>query len=245
MRRTALLIPCLLALSLSPAFAAQSRRAPSSAQLKAELKKVTAERDALQAKQAATQAKLDAQSALPSQLADAQASRDQFKAQAATATQELTSLKAMMKENAGDADALLKGVAKAKDQLATCQADRDKLAAENAELKRRLNGPFQPGDTVIENETITPANPLNLYKVTPKLSGWGAPKGVVVVNVFIDDKGEVTAARLLQPLSGDSQKVKDANAACLDAAKRVVFDPARTSDGTPVKVWQGVGFYLD
>ena len=92
---------------------------------------------------------------------------------------------------------------------------------------------------------ITPANPLNLYKVTPKLSGWGAPKGVVVVNVFVDDKGEVTAARLLQPLSGDSQKVKDANAACLDAAKRVVFDPARTKDGTPVKVWQGVGFYLD
>ncbi len=237
MRRTALLIPCL-ALCLSPAVAAQSKRAPSSAQLKADLKKLTAERDALQAK-------LDAQNALPSQLADAQASRDQYKAQAATATQELSSLKAMMKENAGDADALLKGVAKAKDQLAACQADRDKLAAENTELKRRLNGPFQAGDTVIENETISPANPLNLYKVTPKLSGWGAPKGVVVVNVFVDEKGEVTAARLLQPLSGDSQKVKDANAACLDAAKRVVFDPARTADGTPVKVWQGVGFYLD
>lgn len=244
MRRIALLIPCL-ALCLAPAFAAQSRRAPTSAQLKAELKKITAERDALQAKQTALQAKVDAQSALPAQLADAQASRDQFKAQAASATQELSSLKAMMKENAGDSDALLKGVAKTKDQLTACQADRDKLATENTELKRRLNGPFQPGDLVIETEAITPANPLNLYKVTPKLSGWGAPKGVVVVNVFIDEKGEVTAARLLQPLSGESQKVKDANAACLDAAKRVVFDPARTNDGTPVKVWQGVGFYLD
>ncbi len=244
MRRTALLIPCL-ALCVAPVSAAQSRRAPTSTQLKAELKKVTAERDALQTKQAALQAKVDAQSSTASQLADAQASRDQFKAQAASAAQELSSLKAMMKENAGDSDALLKGVAKTKDQLAACQADRDKLASENAELTRRINGPFQPGDTVIENETITPANPLNLYKVTPKLSGWGSPKGVVVVNVFIDEKGEVTAARLLQPLSGESQKVKDANAACLDAAKRVVFDPARTGNGTPVKVWQGVGFYLD
>lgn len=234
MRRTAaalLLIPCF-------ALASQTHRAPTSAQLKADIKKLSSERDALQAK-------LDAQSAVSSQLAEAQASRDQYKAQAAAATQELASLKAMMKENAGDADALLKGVAKAKDQLAACQAERDKLAKENADLKRKLEGPFQPGDTVIETGDITPANPLNLYKVTPKLSGWGAPKGVVVVNVFVDDKGEVTAARLLQPLPGDSQKVKDANAACLEAAKRVVFDPARTSDGTPVKVWQGVGFYLD
>jgi hypothetical protein len=234
MRRSAL----ALFLIAAPAFAAQSHRAPASAQMKADLKKLAAERDALQAK-------LDAQANLSSQLADAQGSRDQYKAQAAAATQELTSLKTMMKENAGDADALLKGVAKSKDQLAACQAERDKLTKENAELTRRLEGPFQSGDTVIESADITPANPLNLYKVTPKLSGWGAPKGTVVVNVFIDDKGEVTAARLLQPISGDSQKVKDANAACLDAAKRVVFDPARTKDGTPVKVWQGVGFYLD
>jgi hypothetical protein len=231
---------CALALILiaGPASAGQSHRAPTAAQLKADLKKATAERDALQAK-------LDAQQDLASKLADAQASRDQYKAQAAASASELASLKAMMKENAGDADALLKGVTKAKDQLAACQAERDKLAQDNAGLKRRLDGPFQPGDLVIETEAITPANPLNLYKVTPRLSGWGQPKGVVVVNVRIDGKGEVTAARLLQPLPGDSQKVKDANAACLDAAKRVVFDPARTGDGTPVQVWQGVGFYLD
>ena len=233
MRRSAL---ALLLITCS-AFAGQSKR-PSTAQLKAEIKSLTTERDALKAK-------ADAQQDLASKLADAQASRDQFKSQATTATQSLASLKAMLKENANDADSLLKGVAKSKDQLATCEAERDKLVKENAELKRRLEGPFQAGDTVIETEAITPANPLNLYKVTPKLSGWAQPKGVVVVNVFINEKGEVTAARLLQPLSGDSQKVKDANAACLDAAKRVVFDPARTKDGTPVQVWQGVGFYLD
>ena len=227
-----------LILIAGPAFAAQSHRAPTASQMKAEIKKLTADRDALQAK-------LDALQGQATQLADAQASRDQYKAQAAASAQELASLKAMMKENAGDSDALLKGVAKTKDQLAACQADRDKLAKENAALKRRLDGPYQAGDLVIENEAITPANPLNLYKVSPRLSGWGQPKGVAVVSVLIDEKGEVTAARMLQPLPGDSQKVKDANAACLDAAKRVVFDPARTSDGTPVQVWQGVGFYLD
>lgn len=231
---------CALALLLvsGAAFAAQPKKAPSAAQMKAEIKKLTSERDALQAK-------VDAQQGQASQLADAQASLGQYKAQAAASTAELASLKAMMKENAGDSDALLKGVAKAKDQLAACQAERDKLAKESGELKRRLEGPFQPGDLVIESEAITPANPLNLYKVTPRLSGWGQPKGTVVVNVLIDGKGEVTAARMLQPLPGDNQKVKDANAACLDAAKRVVFDPARAQDGTPVQVWQGVGFYLD
>ena len=227
-----------LFLTAGAVFAAQGHKAPTSAQMKAEIKKLTDERDALQSK-------VDAQQTLASQLADAQGSRDQYKAQADSATQQLASLKAMMKENAGDSDALLKGVAKTKDQLAACQAERDKLAKDNADLKRRVEGPFQPGDLVVENESITPANPLNLYKVTPRLSGWGQPKGIVVVNVLVDDKGEVTGARLLQPLPGDTQKIKDANAACLDAAKHVVFDPARTADGTPVQVWQGVGFYLD
>ena len=235
MRRTA---AALLLISCLAVSAGQTRRAPTASQMKAEIKKLTDERDALQVK-------LDAQANLPSQLADAQGSRDQYKTQAAAATQELASLKTMIKENSSDADALLKGVAKTKDELAACQSERDRLAKENGDLKRRLEGPYQLGDLVIESDAIKPAHPLNLYKVTPVMSGWSHPKGVVVVNVLVDEQGEVTAARLLQPLPGDSQKVKDANAACLDAAKRVVFDPARTSDGTPVKVWQGVGFYLD
>lgn len=234
MRRSAL----ALILAAIPVLAGQPKKAMTSTQMKAEIKKLTADRDALQAK-------LDAQQAQVSQLADAKASLGQYKAQAAASASELASLKAMMKENAGDSDALLKSVAKAKDQLAACQAERDQLAKDNAELKRRLEGPFQPGDLVIESEAITPANPLNLYKVTPRLSGWGHPKGTVVVNVLISGKGEVTAARLLQPLPGEGDKVKEANTACLDAAKRVVFDPARTANGTPVQVWQGVGFYLD
>lgn len=240
MRRAAFaLILATLPLALAAGQARKApAKAPTAAQLKAELKQLTAERDALQAK-------LDAQQALPSQLADAQASRDQYKAQAAASAQELASLKRMLKENAGDADALLKGVAKAKDQLAACEAERDRLAKENAELKRKLEGPFQAGDLVVESEAIAPARPLNLYKVTPRLTGWSHPKGIVVVNVRVNERGEVTAARMLQPLPGDDTKVKDANAACLDAAKRVVFDPARTADGTPVQVWQGVGFYLD
>ena len=39
---------------------------------------------------------------------------------------------------------------------------------------------------------------------------------------------------------------READEACLEAAKRIVFDPACAKDGkTHFKVWQGVGFFLD
>ena len=41
------------------------------------------------------------------------------------------------------------------------------------------------------------------------------------------------------------EHARAANAACLEAAKRLIFDPARTSAGTRVRVWQGVAFFLD
>ena len=44
----------------------------------------------------------------------------------------------------------------------------------------------------------------------------------------------------------DGAWVDKGNAACVEAAKRIVFDPARAADGkTKVRVWQGVGFMLD
>ena len=74
----------------------------------------------------------------------------------------------------------------------------------------------------------------------------GRPKGVVVVNVLVSDKGDVLASRLLQGLPDSSPEAAVANEACVDAAKRIVFDPAASKDGkTRFKVWQGVGFYLD
>jgi hypothetical protein len=66
------------------------------------------------------------------------------------------------------------------------------------------------------------------------------------VNVLVSENGEVLDTRLLQGLHGHGEWVDKANAACVDQAKRLVFDPARSTDGkTKVRVWQGVGFYLD
>jgi hypothetical protein len=66
------------------------------------------------------------------------------------------------------------------------------------------------------------------------------------VNVLISERGDVLGARLLQGLRGEGEWVDKANAACVEAAKSIVFDPARAADGkTKVRVWQGVGFRLD
>jgi hypothetical protein len=91
---------------------------------------------------------------------------------------------------------------------------------------------------------VTAARILNLNRVVPKRKK--VDRGVVVVNALVSEKGEVLATRLLQGLPGEGENVQKANEACVEAAKRLVFDPARAADGkTPVKVWQGVGFYLE
>ena len=67
-----------------------------------------------------------------------------------------------------------------------------------------------------------------------------------MVNVLVSEGGEVLDSRLLQGLPGQGEWIDKANAACVDQAKRIVFDPARAADGkTRVRVWQGVGFLLD
>ncbi|HJW09080.1 MAG TPA: hypothetical protein VJ483_05550 [Holophagaceae bacterium] len=227
-----LLVPCLVL----PATA--KPKAPSTADLKAQVKKLTKERDELKAK-------LDNLGDLQSKLAEAEQSRDLAKQQSEAANTELEQLKASLKENAGGSDSILKDLRSARKQLQESQAKADALAKENADLKAKASAAPKEGDLLVLSEAITPAKPLNLYRVTPKTSGWGRPKGVVVVNALVDEKGEVLAVRIIQGLTGDEAKVKEATDACLDAAKRVVFDPARTADGTRVKVWQGVGFNLD
>jgi hypothetical protein len=106
------------------------------------------------------------------------------------------------------------------------------------------------GDLVQPGEEVLPARPINLNRATPRLKASGflssRPKGVVVVNVLISEKGDVLAARLVQGLPGDSPEARDAGEACLEAAKSLVFDPAASKDGkVKFKIWQGVGFYLD
>lgn len=230
-----LLIPALLALPLCAQ--AKKPKAPTPAQLKAELRKVEAERDDLKARLATTEG-------LQAELATMQKARDLAKADAQAAKDELAGLHATLKENQAGFEPLLRDLKAAKASAQECQGQRDRLKLELEALQTRL-GPPQEGALVAGGDDITPARPINLNRVTPRLEGWNHPKGVVVVNVLVDEKGEVVASRLLQGLPGEGDKLRDAETACVEAAKKVVFDPARTAAGTKVKIWQGVGFWLE
>jgi len=209
----------------------------SVAQLQAQVKKLTAERDELKDRLAATEN-------LQSDLAAAQKSRDMARQETDSVRKELDQMKSALAENQGSADLILKELQKAKEDLAACQAANESLRAAVAEAKEKQGAPAGEGALVPITPDITPARALNLNRVTPKAKGVG--RGVVVVNVLVSESGEVLDARLLQGLPGNGAKYDLANAACVDAAKRVVFDPARAADGkTKVRVWQGVGFLLD
>ncbi|HJV89348.1 MAG TPA: hypothetical protein VJ623_03505 [Holophagaceae bacterium] len=233
-------IPATLALLLAagPALAqGKKAKAPSAAQLKAELKKAEQERDDLKAR-------LTAAEGLQTELASAQKARELAKSDAKEARAELDSLKATLKENQAGFEPLLKDLKQAKEATAECAGQRDRLKLELEALQARL-GPPEEGALVPGGDDITPARAINLNRVTPRLEGWSKPRGVVVVNVLVDQNGEVVGSRLLQGLPGEGEKLRSAEIACVEAAKKLVFDPARTKEGTKVKVWQGVGFWLE
>jgi len=207
------------------------------AQLQAQLKKLTAERDELKDRLAATES-------LQEDLAAAQKSRDMARQETDSIHKELDQMKSALAENQGSADTILKELQKAKEDLAAAQAANEGLRAAVADAKEKQAAPTSEGALVPISPDITPARPLNLNRITPKAKG--VSRGVVVVNVLVSEAGEVLDARLLQGLPGNGEKYNIANAACVDAAKRIVFDPARAADGkTKVRVWQGVGFLLD
>ncbi len=230
-----LIILALLALPL--AAQAKKPKPPTPAQVKAELKRLEEERDDLKARLAATEG-------LQAELATAQKARDLAKADAQAAKDELANLHATLKENQAGFEPLLRDLKAAKAATQECQAQRDRLKAELEALQTRL-GPPQEGALVAGGDDITAARVINLSRITPRLEGWGHPRGVVVVNVLVDEKGEVVASRLLQGLPGEGEKLRSAEAACVEAAKKLVYDPARTAAGTKVKLWQGVGFWLE
>lgn len=233
-------IPASLALLLAIAPAAaqgKKPKPPTATQLKAALKKAEAERDEFKARLAAAES-------LQTELATAQQARDLAKSDAKDARAELNALKATLKENQAGFEPLLKDLKTAKEATAECVRRRDHLKLELEALQARL-GPPEEGALVPGGDTVAPARPINLNRVTPRLEGWSKPRGVVVVNVLVDQNGEVVGSRLLQGLPGDGEKLRDAEIACVEAAKKLVFDPARTSEGTKVKVWQGVGFWLE
>lgn len=232
----------LLALLMLTMPLAAAKR-PTTAQLKAQVKKLTEERDSLKARLAGL-------SDLQEQLVAAQQARDQAKADADSAQKQVAQLKANLKANVSGGDSLLKDLEAARKKAEAAEAELARVKTQNQELRQQVSGPPQEGDLVMLTKDIQPARPLNLYRSTPHIKAASLfsarPKGVVVVNVLISEKGEVLDARLVQGLPGDSPEVKAANEACVESAKNLVFDPATSKDGsTRFKVWQGVGFYLD
>lgn len=124
--------------------------------------------------------------------------------------------------------------------LADTEKDRQHLLAI---VENRLEGAL-----VHLTGAIVPARPLNLRQAVPeKKEGLsGSHKGVIVVNCWVDASGRVKAVRMVQPLAGMGYEVKEINEAYLEAAKRLVFEPATSADGkVRYQVWQGVGFFID
>jgi seryl-tRNA synthetase len=228
------------AVILAPSVALPAKGAkpkpPAVSQAQAQLKKVTQERDELKDRLAATES-------LQEDLAAAQKSRDMARQETERSRRELEQMKSALAENQGSADTILNELQKTKAELAAAKEALASIKGEAEERKEKLAAPAAEGALVPITPDITPARPINLGRITPKAK---KVTGVVVVNVLVGENGEVLDTRLLQGLPGDSEWVAKGNAACVEAARRIVFDPARAADGrTKVRVWQGVGFMLE
>jgi hypothetical protein len=216
---------------------------PTAAQLQAQVKRLTEERDDLKQRLVATET-------LQQEVANAKKARDLAQADGDAARKEAEALRASLRENQGGSDAILKELRDAKQAAEEAKAEATRLRTENEALQRKVSAVPGEGDLVPLTEGIQAARPINLNRTTPRLKASSffksRPKGVVVVHVLISEKGDVLAARLVQGLPGGSAEAAEAGEACVEAAKHLVFDPAASKDGkTKFKVWQGVGFYLD
>lgn len=219
-----------------PAVTAQKPKPPTSAQFQAQLKKLTGERDDLKERLAATED-------LQQELAAAQKSRDLARQEAEGLRTELSDIKSSLNENQSGSDAILQDLQSAKAELATCLSEKETLKKnlEGADAKAKAQTGNRADDTL---PAIVAARALNLSRVTPKVEN--VNRGVVIVNVHVNESGEVLDSRLLQGLPGKDAYVQKANEACVEAAKRIVFDPARSVDGkTKLRVWQAVGFLVE
>jgi hypothetical protein len=239
MRVCHVLISMLVLLSGTAALAAPPPKPRASKvvlQLQAQIAALTAERDDLTARLAAT-------ASLQEDLAAAQKSRDLARDETEAIRKELDQMKSTLADNQGSADTILAELAKTKADLAAALASNESLRTTLEANQQKLSAPVAEGALVPVTPDITPARAMNLNRVTPKARK--VTRGVVVVNVLVSENGEVLDSRLLQGLPGNDEWTAKANAACVEQAKRLVFDPARAADGTTkVRVWQGVGFLI-
>ncbi|MBK8725722.1 MAG: hypothetical protein IPL96_06600 [Holophagaceae bacterium] len=217
--------------------AAKASVKPNTTALQAQIAKLITERDELKAK-------LVVQDAAGGDLADAVKSRDLAREEAAAAKKELQQLKATLQENKAGGEDILKDLQAAKAESAALKEQNAQLTHSLEAATAKLQGAVPEGSLVGYSQDIIPAKAINLNRVTPKVKK--VDRGVVVVNVLVSENGDVVQAKLLQGLPADDKYALAANDACVEAAKRLVFDPARAKDGvTRVKVWQGVGFYIE
>ena len=231
----------VLLLATLPLWAA-AKKPPTVQQLQAEVQRLTEERDGLKER-------LTGLEDLPQELTAARKARDAAKAEAEAARRDAELAKAALRENQGGGEAILKDLQEARQAAASAREETARLRAENEDLQKKTSGVPGEGDLVVLGESVVAARPVNLNRVTPRLKASrilsSRPKGVVVVQVLVSEKGDALATRLLQGLP-EHPDAAQAHEACLEAAKRLVFDPATSLDGKiHYKVWQAVGFFLD
>jgi cell division protein FtsB len=223
-RAIALILACVAA---QPAWAQQKKAGP--AQPQATARALQQEIDALKQEN----------SELHRQLEEAQA-------QNGRALEELEQLKATLMENRSGGDSLLKELQQTKTALARSESRARALEAEAEALRGRVEdtSAVKEGAFVQLGPDVAPAECINLRRMTPSAK---KATGVVVVNVLISEQGEPLDVRLIQGLPGKGTAwTEKAHEACLEAAKRLAFHPATAKDGSVrLKVWQGVGFYLN
>src|SRR5664279_4282175 len=131
---------------------------PTTAQLQAQVKRLTDECDGLKLRLAATE---DVQQ----ELAAARKARDLARTEGETARREADQLKASLKENQGGDDAILKELQAARKAAADAKAEAARLLSQNDSLQSRANAVPGEGDLVTLTEDIQPARPINLNRM--------------------------------------------------------------------------------
>ena len=241
MKMTTLIPLTLVCLTVLPTQAQQKKSGQSNSQvasLQRQVKTLREERDAL--KQQVEEFPL----LLRQENAELYRQLDEANAQRERALDELDLAQATLKENQSGGEALLRELREARndirmggDRIAALESEVASLQADLDEATNKVGALVHFGPDII------PAKCLNLRRMTPNVR---RVSGVVVINCLIDEMGEPLEVRLIQGLPGnETEWVTKAHEASLEAAKRLAFEPATTTDGRPVKVWQGVAFYLN
>jgi len=120
--------PLLLLIALPLAAA----KKPTAAQLQAQVKRLTEERDVLKERLAATES-------LQQEAAGAKKARDLARAEAEAARKETDQLRAALKENQGGGDAILNELQEAKLDAEETKAEAERLRAQNTSLQFKAN----------------------------------------------------------------------------------------------------------